>query len=116
MLAVHITMSNPLFEAPDESHTWHWKEEYVAGAPGGLREAEGAWHPPPCRDVDCDLLIVGGGFAGLSAARHIAAALPALRIVVVEKHYTGFGASGRNTGYCNAQVMLNGCHTWVHIA
>lgn len=45
-----------------------------------------------------DIAIVGGGFAGLSCARHLKEADPALEIVVLEQRHIGFGASGRNAG------------------
>jgi gamma-glutamylputrescine oxidase len=49
-------------------------------------------------DVRADVAIVGGGFAGLSAAYHLMRENPAAEIVLVEAHSVGSGASGRNTG------------------
>jgi glycine/D-amino acid oxidase-like deaminating enzyme len=46
-----------------------------------------------------DVLIVGGGYTGLSAARALKAAQPELRIAVVERRFVGYGASGRNSGF-----------------
>ncbi|NEX47270.1 NAD(P)/FAD-dependent oxidoreductase [Pseudotabrizicola algicola] len=43
-----------------------------------------------------DVCIVGGGYTGLSAALHLAQA--GLRVVLLEAHRVGFGASGRNGG------------------
>lgn len=43
-----------------------------------------------------DVCIIGAGFTGLSAARHLAA--KGLDVVVVDAHRVGFGASGRNGG------------------
>ena len=52
---------------------------------------------PPLRgDQGADVCIVGGGYTGLSAALHLAQA--GLRVVLVEAHRVGFGASGRNGG------------------
>jgi glycine/D-amino acid oxidase-like deaminating enzyme len=48
-----------------------------------------------------DVAIVGGGFTGLWAAIHLADADPSLRIVVLEMETVGFGASGRNGGFCS---------------
>jgi gamma-glutamylputrescine oxidase len=45
-----------------------------------------------------DVAIVGGGFAGLSAAYHLKSENPAMQIVLVEAQTVGSGASGRNTG------------------
>lgn len=49
-----------------------------------------------------DVAIVGGGFTGLWTARYLADADPSLRIGVIEAETCGFGASGRNGGWCSA--------------
>ncbi|MEP7055116.1 MAG: FAD-dependent oxidoreductase [Actinomycetota bacterium] len=54
------------------------------------------------QDVEVDIAIVGGGFTGLWTAYYLAVAEPALRIAVLEKNIAGFGASGRNGGWCSA--------------
>ena len=46
-----------------------------------------------------DVAIVGGGFAGLSAAQHLKSSEPGLRVALVEAKHIGFGASGRNAGW-----------------
>ncbi|MBD3665492.1 NAD(P)/FAD-dependent oxidoreductase [Sulfitobacter aestuariivivens] len=46
----------------------------------------------------CDVAIIGGGFTGVSAALHLAKAGVDAR--VLESRYVGFGASGRNGGFC----------------
>lgn len=45
-----------------------------------------------------DVAIVGAGFTGLSAALHLAQA--GARVAVVEAQAPGWGASGRNGGFC----------------
>lgn len=47
-------------------------------------------------DCDTDICIVGGGFTGVSAALHLAEA--GYRVVLLEAHQIGWGASGRNGG------------------
>ncbi|TIX53375.1 MAG: FAD-binding oxidoreductase, partial [Mesorhizobium sp.] len=47
-------------------------------------------------DRTCDVVIVGGGFTGLSAAVHLAKA--GSNVVLIEAHRFGDGASGRNGG------------------
>ncbi|RWN01193.1 MAG: FAD-binding oxidoreductase [Mesorhizobium sp.] len=47
-------------------------------------------------DLSCDVVIVGGGFTGLSAAVHLARA--GSNVVLIEAHRFGDGASGRNGG------------------
>ena len=53
-------------------------------------------HPPLEGDVDADLVVVGGGCTGLSAALH--AAERGLSVVLLEGGKIGWGASGRNGG------------------
>ncbi|MFI5937576.1 NAD(P)/FAD-dependent oxidoreductase [Actinoplanes sp. NPDC051494] len=52
-------------------------------------------------DSTADVAIVGGGYTGLWTAYYLAAAAPHLRIVVLEREFCGFGASGRNGGWCS---------------
>jgi glycine/D-amino acid oxidase-like deaminating enzyme len=53
-------------------------------------------------DVVVDVAIVGAGFTGLWTAYALKVADPALRIAVLEREVAGFGASGRNGGWCSA--------------
>lgn len=53
-------------------------------------------------DLICDVAVVGGGYTGLWAAYYLLEADPTLRIVVLEAEEVGFGASGRNGGWCSA--------------
>jgi len=46
--------------------------------------------------------IVGAGYTGLWTAYYLRKADPALRVVVLESETAGFGASGRNGGWCSA--------------
>ncbi|MCV3205525.1 FAD-binding oxidoreductase [Mesorhizobium sp. YC-39] len=47
-------------------------------------------------DLTCDVVIIGGGFTGLSAAVHLAKA--GSNVVLIEAYRFGDGASGRNGG------------------
>jgi glycine/D-amino acid oxidase-like deaminating enzyme len=58
--------------------------------------------PALTEDLDVDVCIVGAGFTGLWTAHSLALADPSLRIAVVEREVAGFGASGRNGGWCSA--------------
>jgi glycine/D-amino acid oxidase-like deaminating enzyme len=62
------------------------------------------WTPRPSLpgDVDVDVAVVGGGYTGLWTAYYLAEADPSLRIAVLEAEVAGFGASGRNGGWCSA--------------
>jgi glycine/D-amino acid oxidase-like deaminating enzyme len=53
-------------------------------------------------DMTADVAIVGGGYTGLWTAYYLSLIAPTLRVVVVEAAYCGFGASGRNGGWCSA--------------
>src|SRR5690606_2669828 len=52
--------------------------------------------------TDADVVVIGAGFTGLWTAYYLAAADPGLRIVVLEAQVAGYGASGRNGGWCSA--------------
>ncbi|WP_203706454.1 NAD(P)/FAD-dependent oxidoreductase [Asanoa iriomotensis] len=64
--------------------------------------------PPPALraplpgSLSADVAIVGAGFTGLWTAYYLSVADPTLRVVVLEQSYAGFGASGRNGGWCSA--------------
>jgi glycine/D-amino acid oxidase-like deaminating enzyme len=53
-------------------------------------------------DRDVDVAIAGAGFTGLWTAYYLSQADPGLRIAICEKEIAGFGASGRNGGWCSA--------------
>lgn len=54
------------------------------------------------RDTQVDIAIVGAGYTGLWTAYYLHRADPSLRIAVLEAEIAGFGASGRNGGWCSA--------------
>ena len=58
--------------------------------------------PALTEDLDVDVCIVGAGFTGLWTAHALALADPTLRVAVLEREVAGFGASGRNGGWCSA--------------
>lgn len=59
--------------------------------------------PPLDGDRQVDVCIIGAGFTGLWTAYYLKVAEPALSIAVVEKDFAGFGASGRNGGWCSGE-------------
>ena len=58
--------------------------------------------PSLSSEVDADVVIVGGGFTGLWSAYYLKTLDPSLRILILEAERIGFGASGRNGGWCSA--------------
>ena len=75
---------------------------------GGLSlwmdQMEGSLSPraPLGQDIETDVAIVGAGYTGLWTAYYLLSADPTLRVVLLEKEIAGFGASGRNGGWCSA--------------
>ena len=53
-------------------------------------------------DVQVDVAIVGAGYTGLWTAYYLLKDSPGLRVAIIEKEIAGFGASGRNGGWCSA--------------
>lgn len=62
-------------------------------------------------DTEVDVAIVGGGFTGLWTAYYLTERDPTLRVLVVEREVCGFGASGRNGGWCVGDLPA-GVHTY----
>lgn len=54
-------------------------------------------------DVSADVAIVGAGLTGLWTAYYLKKARPELEIVIIEREFAGFGASGRNGGWMSAE-------------
>ena len=79
-------------------------------------ESAGIEDTPPLAplhgDHTADVIIVGGGYTGLSAALHVAESFPERRIVLLEGARIGYGASGRNCGL--VLPFINGAEEIVH--
>jgi glycine/D-amino acid oxidase-like deaminating enzyme len=73
---------------------------WLAASPGGPD------HPPlPAGAAPrADVAIIGAGFTGLWTAIALTDTDPAVRVVVLEAETVGFGASGRNGGFCQASL------------
>ncbi len=74
---------------PEGAHTSSW---YAASLPEALNKIR----PSLNGDDSCEVCIVGAGFAGVSAAYHLARA--GRRVIVLDAQRVGWGASGRNGG------------------
>lgn len=64
--------------------------------------------PPLDGDASADVAIIGAGYSGLWTAYYLKKADPSLNVIVLEKEFAGFGASGRNGGW------LTGGFAWNH--
>lgn len=53
---------------------------------------------------EADVAIVGAGYTGLWAAYYLKLMKPSLDVVVIEREFAGFGASGRNGGWLTAAL------------
>jgi len=62
-------------------------------------------------DVQADVAIVGAGYTGLWTAYYLKQADPSLHITILEAEIAGFGASGRNGGWCAG--YLSGIDHWL---
>lgn len=97
-----MTSSATLASVADASSTPYWLD----------RPRQAPAHDPVIGRVDCDLLVVGGGFTGLWAAIEAAASGD---VLLVEGGTLGSGASGRCGGFVNASIthgIANGHARW----
>lgn len=58
-------------------------------------------------DLAVDVAVVGGGLTGLWTAYYLRRTDPGLRVAVLERDHVGFGASGRNGGWCSAVLPMS---------
>ncbi len=59
-------------------------------------------------DTNCDWLIIGAGYTGLSAARKLGQLHPNQQIILVDAQLAGEGASSRNSGYLVDTTLNDG--------
>ena len=59
-------------------------------------------------NLECNYLVVGAGYTGLSAARKLAQLHPKERVILVDAQLAGEGASGRNSGYLVDTTLNDG--------
>ena len=55
-------------------------------------------------DIEVDIAIAGAGYTGLWTAYYLKQHNPALSIAIIESEIVGFGASGRNGGWCSSYL------------
>jgi glycine/D-amino acid oxidase-like deaminating enzyme len=59
------------------------------------------------RSGEVDVAILGGGYSGLWTAYYLLHANPGLRVAVAEREIAGYGASGRNGGWCSPRFPVS---------
>ncbi len=64
------------------------------------------------QNLEVDVAIVGGGYTGLWTAYYLHNIDPSLHVAILEKEVCGFGASGRNGGWCSGKLAA----PWARIA
>jgi glycine/D-amino acid oxidase-like deaminating enzyme len=62
----------------------------------------GAERAPLTDDIEADVAIIGAGYTGLWTAYYLLEHAPTLKVVLLEAQVAGYGASGRNGGWCSA--------------
>jgi len=65
------------------------------------------FNPPLRGSHKADIVIIGGGYTGLSAAYNIRKKFAHKKIMILEGACCGYGASGRNGGFCVATSLLD---------
>lgn len=80
----------------------------TAWPPSLWREGAHAWNfPPPVSDTRADVVIVGAGFTGLWTAHFLTSIDASLSVTVIDAMQPGYGASGRNGGWCSALMPMS---------
>lgn len=86
-------------DATGARHLSLWWDQVASQEPDELLE-----RPPLDGDTTADVVVVGAGLTGLWTAYYLHEADPSLDVLVVEQEVAGFGASGRNGGWCSARL------------
>jgi glycine/D-amino acid oxidase-like deaminating enzyme len=87
---MEATMNSPV-DSNDYANVSFWFDSLAEPVrPGAVRDFE----------PEVDVAIIGAGYSGLWTAYYLKRAEPGLRVAIVEAEVVGFGASGRNGGWC----------------
>ena len=87
----------PTPRPPRSLSLWH------DGLPAGDLERR---RPALTGSIEADVAVVGAGYTGLWTAYYLARRDPRLRIVVLEREFAGFGASGRNGSWLSGLLPV----------
>ena len=74
-----------------------------------LEDAGDPLTPRPAlqRSEEVDVAILGAGYTGLWTAYYLLLHNPGLKVAVVEREIAGYGASGRNGGWCSPRFPVS---------
>ena len=89
----------------DAKRTPFWLDEF--GYPGGTDSLE--------QNTKTDLLVVGGGYAGLWSALRSKERYPERDVVVIEAQRIAWAASGRNGGFCEPSLTHGRSNADLHL-
>src|SRR5262245_18421324 len=62
--------------------------------------------PSLSSSMHVDVAILGAGYSGLWTAYYLRRDHPELSVAVVDRYIAGFGASGRNGGWCSGKFPV----------
>ena len=93
--AMTAMTATPMTAEPDPASAISY---WLAASPAGPAR------PALAGEGRADVAIVGAGFTGLWTALALTDTDPSVRVVVLEQASVGFGASGRNGGFCQASL------------
>ena len=84
-------------------------ESKYAGCSFWLEDARDSLQPraPLQRSEQVDVAILGAGYTGLWTAYYLLRNCPGLKVAIVEGEIAGYGASGRNGGWCSPRFPLS---------
>jgi len=82
---------------PDPDSSWRRISYWFDNLPGPVTPRQ-----PLPGNLEADVVIVGAGYTGMWTAYYLSAIDPGLRVAVLEREVAGYGASGRNGGWCSA--------------
>lgn len=63
--------------------------------------------PAMQRSKEVDIAILGAGYTGLWTAYYLLRHNPGLKVAIVEREIAGYGASGRNGGWCSPRFPVS---------
>jgi len=86
-------------QADEAQHKYRKLSYWHDSVPGPLLP-----RPSLENDIEVDIAIAGAGYTGLWTAYYLKQLKPELSIAIIESETAGFGASGRNGGWCAAYL------------